>query len=76
MRKRPLELEEKERIAETLFYLLNLTDVPSITKIGLKLLKKLKEVNFKALPNLYSYRYKTVTLSGTSKATTEQYLSL
>jgi hypothetical protein len=58
-----LEIDEKQHCAETLFYLLNLTDVPFLTKTALKLLKKLKDVTFSNISTLFSNRYKIVKLN-------------
>ena len=41
-----------------------MTEVPAIHKVGLKILKKLKDVNFTNINTLFNNRFKLIKLDG------------
>jgi hypothetical protein len=49
-------------VASTLFYILNLTDVPFITRVALKIIKKLKDLNLNNVPTLFNQRFKSLKI--------------
>lgn len=62
VRKKSLEIDQKEKVASTLFYILNLTDVPFITRISLKIIKKLKDLNLNNVPTPFNQRFKSLKI--------------
>jgi hypothetical protein len=50
-------IDEKNRVSEALFYLLIWTDVPLLSRIALKILKKIPDINIANLITPYSEDY-------------------